>query len=146
MSRPIVIACDHAALEFKNTIKEFCLARGLTVEDVGTHSEASCDYPEYAAKLCLRVLEANGLGILICGSGVGMSMTANRFRGIRAALCTNEYLARMSRQHNDANVLCLGARVIGIDLAKSIVDTFFAASFEGDRHQRRIDLIETVSD
>ncbi|MDQ1284633.1 MAG: ribose 5-phosphate isomerase, partial [Thermodesulfobacteriota bacterium] len=104
-----------------------------------------CDYPNFAHNVCKNVRSNPGnLGILICGTGIGMSMAANRFKGIRAALCANEYQARMSKAHNDANVLCLGSRVIGQDLALSIIRVWLESEFEGGRHQRRVDLIESL--
>ena len=104
---------------------------------------ASVDYPDYAGKVAraLRAKEAD-LGVLVCGTGIGMSITANKFRGVRAALCHTEFEARMSRMHNDANVLCLGERVIGLDLAKSIVDVYLNTDYEAGRHQRRLDMFE----
>ena len=137
----IVFGSDHAGLGLKNILMEHLAGRCEAV-DVGTHSLESCDYPLIAGKLAGEVLARGALGILICGSGIGVSITANRFPGIRAALCANEYMARMSRMHNDANVLCLGERIIGVDLAKAIVDAFLNTPFEGGRHQRRVDLID----
>ena len=137
----IVFGSDHAGLGLKNILMEHLAGRCEAV-DVGTHSLESCDYPLIAGKLAGEVLSRGALGILICGSGIGVSITANRFPGIRAALCANEYMARMSRMHNDANVLCLGERIIGVDLAKAIVDAFLNTPFEGGRHQRRVDLID----
>jgi len=139
--RTIVFGSDHAGLELKNTLMKHLAGRFTTI-DVGTHTLESCDYPEIAGKLAEEVLSHGALGILICGSGIGVSITANRFSGIRAALCTNEYMARMSRLHNDANVLCMGERIIGVDLAKAITDAFLGTEFEGGRHQRRVDLID----
>ena len=112
--------------------------------DVGTDTTASCDYPVFAFKLCDLVLEKNCLGVLVCGSGIGMSMAANRRAGIRAALCANEYMARMTRLHNNANVLCLGERWAGPGLAQSITEAFLQTRFEGGRHQRRIELFDTL--
>jgi len=137
----IVFGSDHAGIY----LKEFLISHlggDNKIVDVGTSQKASCDYPVYARKLCSKVLELQGQGILICGSGIGMSMAANRIRGIRAALCLNEYMARMSRMHNNANVLCLGERIVGVDLAGSIMQAFLSASFEGGRHQQRIELME----
>lgn len=139
--RTIIFGSDHAGLGLKNILMEHLAGRFNTV-DVGTHSLESCDYPDIAGKLATEVLAQNATGILICGSGIGVSITANRFEGIRAALCTNEYMARMSRMHNDANVLCMGERIIGVDLAKAITDAFLGTEFEGGRHQRRVDLID----
>jgi len=137
----IVFGSDHAGFGLKNVLMEHLAGRFETI-DVGTHSLDSCDYPVIAGKLAREVLERGALGILICGSGIGVSITANRFEGIRAALCANEYMARMSRMHNDANVLCMGERIIGVDLAKAITEAFLSTDFEGGRHQRRVDQID----
>jgi ribose 5-phosphate isomerase B len=139
--RTIIFGSDHAGFGLKNILMEHLAGRFDTI-DVGTHSLKSCDYPNIAGKLATEVLALKATGILICGSGIGVSITANRFEGIRAALCANEYMARMSRMHNDANVLCMGERIIGVDLAKAIVDAFLGTEFEGGRHQRRVDLID----
>ncbi len=138
----VFIGADHGGYQLKEAIIGHLRSAGCVVTDLGTHSNASCDYPLYAQAVCREVSTQNAFGILVCGSGIGMSMTANKFPGIRAALCGNEYLARMSRMHNDANVLCLGERVLGTGLALAIVDAFFGAEFEGGRHQRRIDQME----
>lgn len=138
----IIIGSDHAGYPLKEIIKNYLDEAGFRCEDVGTENLDSCDYPVYADLVCKQVLQQKCLGILICGSGMGMSMAANRNQGIRAALCTNEFLARMSRRHNNANVLCLGHRVIGEDLAKSIVESFLSSTFEGGRHQKRISLFD----
>ena len=144
MKKKIIIGSDHAGYSLKEELKKYLKGKGYESLDVGCHSEESCNYPEFAYKLCQQVLDNSCLGILICGSGIGMSISANRIKGIRAALCVNEYMARMSRRHNNANVLCLGARVIGSDLAVSIVDSFLEEEFEGGRHEKRINLIETL--
>jgi ribose 5-phosphate isomerase B len=139
----ILIGSDHAGFSLKNFLKEVMEQDGLQVVDVGCAADISCDYPDYARLLCERIQSGEApRGILICGTGLGMSMAANRFKGIRAALCANEYQARMSRAHNDANVLIIGGRVTGAELALSILRTWLETSFEGGRHQRRIDLIE----
>ena len=140
----IAIGCDHGGYALKQEVMRHLDELGLAYKDFGTYSEESCDYPIYGEAVARAV--AGGeceRGILICGTGIGMSMAANRIPGIRAALCLNEYLARMTRLHNDANVLCLGERVIGQGLAASIVDAFMDTAFEGGRHQRRVDLIES---
>ncbi len=139
---PIILGSDHAGFPMKEELKTYLQNKGMKILDVGTNSLDSCNYPVYAQHLCTEVLKQNTLGILVCGSGIGMSMSANKVPGIRAALCTNEYLARMTRKHNDANVLCLGGRVLGIDLAQAIVDEFLNNEFEGGRHQKRISLME----
>jgi ribose 5-phosphate isomerase B len=140
----ILIGSDHAGFSLKTFLKEVMEQDGLQVVDVGCAADISCDYPDYARLLCERIRSGEAArGVLICGTGLGMSMAANRFRGIRAALCTSEYQARMSRAHNDANVLIIGGRVTGVELALSILRTWLETSFEGGRHQRRIDRIES---
>jgi ribose 5-phosphate isomerase B len=147
MSSPtVVIGSDHAGFDLKTAITRHLQEADFEIKDLGARSQESCDYPLIAGDVCREVLASGNPGILICGTGMGMSMAANRFPGIRAALCTNEYLARMTRAHNNANVLCLGSRVLGDELAKSIVNVFLAADFEGERHQRRIEQIETLND
>jgi ribose 5-phosphate isomerase B len=140
----VYVGSDHAGYSLKELIKPHIIRLGYKVEDSGCFSEESCDYPNFARNVCKNVLnDDDSLGILICGTGLGMSMAANRFKGIRAALCANEYQARMSRAHNDANVLCLGSRVIGQDLALSIIQVWLESEFEGGRHQRRVNIIES---
>ncbi|WP_104721410.1 ribose 5-phosphate isomerase B [Helicobacter mesocricetorum] len=134
------IANDHAGFILKSPILEFLQARDYEVFDLGCHNQAKVDYPDFAHLLCQKVLEdSKSFGILICGSGIGMSIAANRFKGIRAALCYEPYSAAMSRKHNDANVLCLGARMIGIDMAEAILQSFCQSQFEGGRHLQRIE-------
>ncbi len=139
----IVIGSDHAGYRLKESVKNFLIGKGMDVEDVGTHSEESADYPLYAEKVARYIQDGKAeRGILICGTGIGMSISANKFRGIRASLCTNEYMARMSRRHNNANILCLGSRVVGEDLALSIVSAWLDEEFEGGRHLKRLTIIE----
>lgn len=143
--KKLVIGCDHAAVELKEQVKAHLTERGFAVEDVGTYTTDSCDYPVFAHKLCRKI--QNGeyeLGILICGTGIGMSMAANKHKGIRAAACSDTYSARLTREHNDANVLCIGARVVGTGLALDLVDAFTDAEFQGGKHQRRVDLITAI--
>lgn len=137
----IVFGSDHAGMDLKRFLMDQ-VESDYKLVDVGPARKTSCDYPVYAKALCQKVLELKCPGVLICGSGIGMSITANRIKGIRAALCLNEYMARMSRMHNNANVLCLGERIVGVDLAGSILQAFLGASFEGGRHQKRIEMIE----
>lgn len=137
----IHIGSDHAGVALKTLLSRELAALGFTVVDHGSHSEESCDYPAIAHQLCGQVEREDSRGILICGTGIGMSIAANRHRGIRAALCGNELQARLARRHNNANVLCLGARVTGSELAIAIMAAFLESSFEGGRHQRRIDAI-----
>ena len=139
----ILIGSDHAGFGLKTFLKEVLQQEGFSVVDLGCHSEDSCDFPEFARELCTRIQKAEASqGMLICGTGLGMTMAANRFRGIRAALCTTEYHARMGRAHNDSNILVLGGRITGKGLAKSILKVWLETPFEGGRHKRRIDLIE----
>jgi ribose 5-phosphate isomerase B len=139
----ILIGSDHAGFSLKTFLKKVMEQDGLQVVDVGCAADISCDYPDYARLLCERIQSGEtSRGVLICGTGLGMSIAANRFKGIRAALCSNEFQARMSRAHNDANVLIIGGRVTGSELALSILRTWLETSFEGGRHRRRIDLIE----
>ena len=136
----VVIGSDHGGYDLKTHLVSKLEREGRQVEDLGCHSSESVDYPDFAEQVCKRVIDdQNTLGILICGTGIGMSVAANRNYEIRAALCHDEFSALMSREHNNANILCLGARVIGRGLAESIVDTWLSASFSGGRHQIRID-------
>ena len=141
MAQNIHIGCDHAALDLKNIIIRQLEERGLTVTDHGTYTPESCDYPDIAHDVAQAVEKENGTGILLCGTGIGMSMAANHHKGIRAALCTTELHAKFARRHNDANILCLGARMTGVELAKAIVEAFLTTGLEGGRHKRRIDKI-----
>ncbi|AVL42594.1 ribose 5-phosphate isomerase B [Streptobacillus moniliformis] len=139
----IAIGNDHSGVDFKNQLVDYLLSKGIEVLNVGTDSADSVDYPDIAKEVSKNVLNKNvDFGILICGTGIGISIAANRISGIRAALVTNELCARLSRQHNDANVLVLGARVTGIELAKSCIDAFLSADFEGGRHSGRVSKIE----
>ena len=140
----IYIGADHGGYELKNVIVAYLQGRGIAVKDCGAYSEERVDYPDYARAVCELVVGGDGkdFGILLCGTGIGMSMAANKRRGIRAAVCSDPYSARKTRQHNDANVLCMGQRVVGPGLALDIVDSFLSASFEGGRHQVRVDKIE----
>lgn len=138
----IFIASDHAGFALKKVLVPYLENKGFYVTDLGPDSDASVDYPDYAHPLCNKVLETGDMGILICGTGIGMSMAANRHKGIRAALCTCEFQGRATREHNDANVLCLAERITGPGLACAIADAFFSSGFEGGRHQRRVEGIE----
>ncbi len=141
----IIIGADHGGFELKEIIKEHLNKKGVETEDVGCFDTNSVDYPDIAVKTCTKVLAGEGeFGILICGTGIGISITANKIKGIRAALCSDEFSARATRAHNNSNVLCLGGRVTGPELAKSICDAFLSGSFEGGRHQIRIDKIAEV--
>ena len=139
------IGADHAGIDIKDYVKELFEERGHTVEDLGPFSKDRVDYPDYASKVCKKVLENEGtMGILICGSGIGMSMAANKFDGIRAALCHNEYSARMARKHNNANVICLGERVSGYGMIEAIIKSWDKAEFEGGRHAGRVEKINLI--
>lgn len=141
----LIIGCDHGAYPLKEIIRKFLNKQGFTVEDVGTHNEESVNYPDYGKMVSEAVSSGKfERGILLCGTGLGMSMVANRFPGIRAALCTGIFAADMSRRHNNANILVLGGRVTGDILALEIVKTWLNTPFEGGRHQERIDMIENV--
>ena len=141
----IAMGNDHSAVEMKNIIKEHLISKGYEVMDLGTNSEESCDYPVYGEKVGRAVASGEAdLGIAICGTGVGISLAANKVRGIRACVCSEPYTAKLSRMHNNSNVLAFGARVVGSELAKMIVDEWLAAEFEGGRHQRRVDLIMAI--
>ena len=133
----IAIAADHGGFELKDSMVEYIKSLGNQVVDLGTNSADSVDYPDYAKKVCEEIQKGNSdLGILICGTGIGMSLAANKFEGIRAACVSDVYSAKMSRNHNNANVLCIGARVIGDEVAKLIIKTFLENEFEAGRHQR----------
>lgn len=143
----LIIGSDHAAIGLKEVIKTHLQKSGIEVNDVGTFSNASVDYPAIGRQVASQVSQGvYERGILLCGTGLGMSMVANRFAHVRAALCNDLFSAAMSRRHNDANILVMGGRVIGDVLALEIVDTWLATEFEGGRHQRRLDLFnETAS-
>jgi ribose 5-phosphate isomerase B len=144
---PVIIGCDHAAFPLKETVRNFLAGAGIEVEDAGTHSEDSVDYPDYGAKVAAGVSSGKFTrGILLCGSGIGMSMVANRFPGVRAALCNDLFSAVMCRKHNDANVLVLGGRVLGETLAIEIVKAWLETDFEGGRHQSRLDMFDKLED
>jgi ribose 5-phosphate isomerase B len=142
MAKTLIVGSDHAGLELKRELSGVAAELGYEVVDIGTHTSDSTDYPDYAHQVASAVGRGEGLGLLVCGTGVGMSMTANRHPGVRAALCGDVFTASMSRQHNEANVLCIGARVVGGGLAAEILKAFLSASFEGGRHERRVKKIE----
>lgn len=137
--KPIAVGCDHAAVQLKLKIIEHLKASGFAVNDLGCNAGEKCDYPDVAALVCKEITENNSeLGILICGTGIGMSMSANKVNGIRAAACSDGYSAKYTRLHNDANVLCIGARVLGEGLALELCDVFLSTEFEGGRHAERV--------
>ena len=141
MEKDIIIGSDHGGYKLKQCIINHLRELGYKLTDVGCYNEDSCDYPIIAKDVAQRVLDTNSKGILICGTGIGMSISANRFNGIRASHCTDTYSAKMTRMHNDSNILCLGERITGYGLAIDIVDIWLNTEFEGGRHQKRIDMI-----
>ena len=144
--RKIYIGADSAGYALKEELIPYIQEKGYEVINCGTDSAESCHYPEFASKVAKSVQSdlENSFGILVCGTGIGMSMAANKYKGIRAAVCGDTFSARMTRMHNDANVLCIGARVIGAGLAKDIVDLFLSSEFEGGRHAVRVDMITDI--
>ncbi len=141
----IAMGNDHTAVELKNIIKEFAEEKGYEVLDLGTNSSESCDYPVYGEKVGKAVASGQAdLGIVICGTGVGISLAANKVKGIRACVCSEPYTAKLSRMHNNSNVLAFGARVVGSEMAKMITEEWLNASYEGGRHQRRVDMLMEI--
>lgn len=141
----IAIGCDHVGIILKPTIIEHLEAKGIEVIDKGAYGEQRTDYPLYAKAVADAVVSQEAdLGILICGSGIGISIAANKVNGIRAVVCSEPYSAKLSRQHNNTNILAFGSRVIGAELAKMIVDEWLDAQFEGDRHQKRVEMIAAL--
>ncbi|MBF0406513.1 MAG: ribose 5-phosphate isomerase B [Candidatus Riflebacteria bacterium] len=142
----LFIASDHGGFMLKNKLNDYLRRKSYDCTDMGCDSTESCDYPDYAEKLCRQILKMpDSKGILLCGTGIGMSIAANRFPGIRAALCHNSLEARLTRQHNDSNILVLGARITGDELALDILDTFLSTSFEGGRHKRRVEMLDNLT-
>ena len=143
----IAIGNDHVAVEMKNHIKNYLEEKGLEIVDFGTNSTQRTDYPIYARKVSEAVVSGEcRFGILICGTGIGISLAANKVKGIRAVVCSEPYTARLSRQHNNTNILAFGARVIGEATAEMIVEEFLNAEYEGGRHQKRIDMITAIEE
>ena len=141
----IVLANDHSAVDMKKEILAHLEEKGYQVIDIGTNSPESCDYPVFGERAGKMVAAGEAdLGILICGTGVGISLAANKVKGVRACVCSEPYSAKLSRMHNDTNILAFGARVVGTELAKMIVDEWLAAEFEGGRHTRRVDMIMEI--
>ncbi|HEV2707613.1 MAG TPA: ribose 5-phosphate isomerase B [Pyrinomonadaceae bacterium] len=141
----IAIGCDHAGYESKEQAKREIEALGLSVRDMGTNSAESVDYPDFGAAVGRAVAAGEvDVGVVICGSGIGISMAANKVPGVRAALCWNEETARLARQHNDANILCLGARFIAPDLAARMIRAFLETEFDGGRHQQRVEKLSRL--
>jgi ribose 5-phosphate isomerase B len=145
MSKRIIFGSDHAGLLLRAEAVRVAREAGFDVEDLGPFSSESVDYPDFAVRVAAAVTSGSArLGVLVCGTGIGMSIAANKVKGARAAHCTSEFEARMARAHNDANILCLGERVTGLGLGGAIVATFLAQAFEGGRHQRRLDKISAL--
>lgn len=141
----IVLASDHGGFELKEAIKEHLINKGYDLTDIGVYDTKSVDYPDYGKKAALMVANKEAeKGIIVCGTGIGISIAANKVKGVRCALCTNEYMARMSRMHNNANMLALGGRVTGIGLAIDMVDAWLTAEFEGGRHENRVSKIMDI--
>ena len=141
----IAIACDHGAYALKEKVKAHLAAKGYEVKDFGTHSLDSCDYPDYAAPAAKAVASGEcEKGIVLCTTGIGVSIVANKVKGVRCALCGDTFAAEMTRRHNDTNVLAMGAGIVGENLALQIVDTWLTTEFEGGRHQRRVDKITAL--
>ncbi len=141
----VAVGSDHAGLSAKLRAIEALKGLGCEVEDVGTHTDASCDYPDFAAEVARRVAAKQAdLGVLCCGTGIGMSIAANKVPGIRAAACHSDYTAEMARRHNDANVLCIGARVVDERLVAHLVRRFVHTPFDGGRHARRVKKITAI--
>ena len=138
----VVLGSDHGGFNLKNAIKEHLTEKGIEVFDVGTHDGSSCNYPDIAKKVADLVVDKSyDKGILVCGTGIGISLAANKVRGIRAAVCSDHFSAKYTRLHNDANILCMGERVIGIGTGLELADIFLETEFEGGRHQTRVDMI-----
>jgi ribose 5-phosphate isomerase B len=145
MGDRVVLGSDHAGLVLRAEAARVAREAGFEVDDLGPAAGESVDYPDYAARVADAVASGRArFGVLVCGTGIGMSIAANKVRGIRAAHCTTEYEARMARAHNDANVLCIGERVIGLGLGGAVAAAFLAQPFEGGRHQRRVDKISAL--
>lgn len=141
----IAIAADHGGYKLKEKVKEHLLERGIEVEDLGTHSEESVDYPIYG-KLCGEAVASGqaDLGVVVCGTGIGISIAANKVHGIRCGLCTSVEMAHLTKQHNNANILALGGRTTGEELAMEIVDEWLDTQYEGGRHQRRVEMLDNL--
>jgi ribose 5-phosphate isomerase B len=146
-NQKVIIGSDHGGFAMKQELSCFLAENGYEVSDIGAFSCASVDYPDIAQELCSALINSSGAkGMLICGSGIGMSIAANKVQGIRAALCSEPLSAKLSREHNDANILCMGARLIGIEMAKNIALIFLETAFMGDRHHRRLQKITMIEE
>ena len=145
MTKPVALGADHGGFELKEAVKRHLEERGIEYRDFGSHTGEAVDYPDIALPACDAVVKGEcGLALLFCGTGVGISLAANKVHGIRACVCSEPYTARLSKQHNNSNIIAFGARVIGIETAKMIVDEWLAATYEGGRHQTRVDMISEI--
>jgi ribose 5-phosphate isomerase B len=144
MGQLIHIGSDHGGFALKSRLSAILKHKGYEIDDLGTYSEDSVDYPEQGKKVALAVLKDGNTGIIICGTGIGISIAANRFKGIRAALCHNVEYAKLSREHNNANILALGGRFLDDRSAEEITDAFLKTEFQGGRHQRRVELLDNI--
>lgn len=144
METTYIIGADHAGLDTKDFVKTFLQQKGFNVIDLSPQTKQSVDYPDYAKKVCESINAENLRGILICGSGIGMSIAANRYKHIRAAFCADAYMAKMARAHNNANVLCIGERISGIGEIESILEAFVNGEFEGGRHLARVEKLQNL--
>lgn len=143
----IAIGNDHAAVDLKQEIKKYLEEKGHEVTDYGVNSTESCNYPEYGAAVGHAVVDGKAeCGVLICGTGVGISIAANKVKGVRAAVCSEPVTARLVKEHNNANIIAFGARIVGVETAKAIVDAYLGAEFLGGRHQTRIDMIHSIEE
>lgn len=143
MSKKLIIGSDHAGFDLKNTLSDYLKENGFDVFDAGTYTKESCDYPVIAKDVANKIVNSDyDFGILVCGTGIGMSIAANKVKGVRAAVVSDTCSAKFSRQHNNANVLCIGSRIVGESLAKDIVNIWLASDFEGERHEKRVSMLE----
>lgn len=143
----VVLGCDHGGLKIKNAVIEYLNENNIEYTDFGCYTEESVDYPVYAYKVATAVVgSVDTLGVLCCGTGIGISMAANKVKGIRAAVCTNEFMAEMTRRHNNSNILCMGGRIIDEETAVKLADLFLNTEFEGDRHTKRVDMITAIEE
>ncbi len=143
----VILGCDHGGLNIKNAVIEYLKEKNIEFVDYGCYTEESVDYPVYAYKVATAVAgQSDVLGVLCCGTGIGISMAANKVKGIRAAVCTNEFMAEMTRRHNNSNIICMGGRIIDESTAVKLADIFLNTEFEGDRHTKRVDMITAIED
>ncbi|BFU26027.1 ribose 5-phosphate isomerase B, putative [Entamoeba histolytica HM-1:IMSS-B] len=140
----VIIGSDHAGFPLKEIVKKYLIEKGIKVNDMGTYSTERCDYPDFAEKVAREVVKTGKKGILVCGSGIGISIAANKINGVRCALCHDHYTAVMCRRHNDANIIAFGARVIGSDIATDMVDVFLSTPFDGMQHTARVEKIHKL--